>query len=594
MGICGRKPPRPDDFAPVLEQAAILVTGRRGPFPSFRVNGVYLMDVGHGRQSANGSDEGLKRGIQDSDEAITSPQLPTFSRIDRPEVRLVFTKRDPGASQLGWRCLLKGDEIARSNNSNKDEGAMVEVQEAHLGYEFTVDPHIVMILYPAPRKQRTLKPPLRWARPRCFRSAEWVLWEWRLLGELVPPEALLAGSACGIVKQARLPDLDPCKPSPNSVRLAREYELWGEHDTADILTDLLQGDLANCGVLAAIDSLVHRHPYKFLGRLLVSMQDGGGAVEARLFSPITRKQHFLRLGSGTVRPPSEDGRGPLSDGPVQPSIQVAVNTGIPRYARSLTTRSWGMMLELAVAEVAGGYHLLEYNDPLATWCCLMGGAPEALRIRRHSKNFDADTWQCQMPFGEYQALRGRRSGCCTAIQGWAPHHSAWERARQWVLADDPERSLTNAQVEQLLEVNIPREEAALVVHPIGTSLGTEVHGEACVFVEVRMTHPEISLESMARYKFVLGHAYSIREHSIVNTLLWVRLRDPRRSSLFWIPWETIMRAADNRLALFILHPPELDEDEEEQAKVAEEGRNDEAKDGDREEVDASWPEPLCK
>eukprot|EP00932_Pfiesteria_piscicida_P005997 SRR837773.15915.p2 GENE.SRR837773.15915~~SRR837773.15915.p2 ORF type:complete len:160 (+),score=17.92 SRR837773.15915:388-867(+) len=50
----------------------------------------------------------------------------------------------------------------------------------------------------------------------------------------------------------------------------------------------------------------------------------------------------------------------------------------------------------------------------------------------------------------------------------------------------------------------------------------------------------------------VGHAYSVRDTAVKHGRLWVRLRDPRHSRLFWVPWDRILWGCQHFMAVYFL------------------------------------------
>merc|ERR1712224_35844 len=125
--------------------------------------------------------------------------------------------------------------------------------------------------------------------------------------------------------------------------------------------------------------------------------------------------------------------------------------------------------------------------------------------------------------------------------------------------------------EALLEASAERG-VPLALYPIGNLVPSKDLGEPCVLLRVCFGQdvprartdschaddtapnaianlPSSSDTLFAETRFLVGHAYSIRATCRApglsgdgDNILWVRLRDPRRARLFWVPWPSVITA----------------------------------------------------
>lgn len=464
---------------------ALLVTGRRGPFPSYRMNGIYCLQ---------------EKAIC----AVTSEPALTYRRIDRPDVAIELL---PGGS---WRCELEGRELARGSAHLGPQGHLfgpagsAQVKEPEGMY--LTDDGVVLAAFPAPATSSTAaKTPA--PRPSRRRNRQWVQ---RSLCDLRPP--------------------DGCE----------EYTLWGGSGKSDALLDLLQGASSNCGVLAAIDALAHCAPSWLQGTLreipftcgVPCLGEPITAVQARLFDPEKGACHFWNLGHLT--PPPSNAPSPLA------KLEVAVGTSVPRYARSLSSRCWGPLLERALADLAGGYPRLEQCEPGVAWLALLGPGCLPKRYGKWLKDNVAPAegqWLSAVP-------AVRRESSHVSCGPWRLEGPAMQRARSWQRArfwkGDGE-TLRDEALEALLEAETAKS-VPCCVYPVGGIQADKDAGEPCVDMEASF---EAIPGATTTIRFLVGHAYALRatERPFADNALWVRLRDPRWTRLFWVRWQSLLEAA---------------------------------------------------
>lgn len=506
---------------------SLLVTGRRGPFPSYRLNGIYRLSA-----PPSYADTVIGSGAT----ACTTPasgEVATYVRVDRAEVFIIFAGNSHDANLL-WRCEVDGQAIARAYASPVPN-APPRVEVLQPDGTFVADGDVVMVAYPAPPLAASALRPARY----CWKGSRREPWEFRLVDELPPPSAVLAGA----------PDLGSSGP----------FVLWGEPGTADCLLDLVQGGVGNCGVLAAVDALAFRGPQEYLGGALCLRDgsddgDGVSACCAKLFDPLTGAP--LEWDVGALTGASTD-----VDGSARVLLEVAAGLAVPRFGRSFSARLWGLLIEAALADLAGGHSLLGEHEPGVVWHALLGPRAE---IRRHGK-FPGTQWLTGMPDTRPPFWRPPaciRAACRVETAATQRSRAAldsgnWWIARRW--RDPKIPAMGDEEFEMLLEDGLA-EGKLMCVYPVGDLRPSKELGEPCVPVDVAFGQAPPCGQSAESsdtetIRFPVGHAYSLREVKRAPPLrvvggasevLWLRLRDPRRIRLFWVQWPDLLKAGNNK------------------------------------------------
>eukprot|EP00927_Polykrikos_kofoidii_P072159 TRINITY_DN68309_c0_g1_i1.p1 TRINITY_DN68309_c0_g1~~TRINITY_DN68309_c0_g1_i1.p1 ORF type:complete len:603 (+),score=84.86 TRINITY_DN68309_c0_g1_i1:35-1843(+) len=545
--------------------SALLVSGRRGPFPSYRLNGVYVLACGQGIHDGHSFvadtvalPTAYGGGARPNDIVVRR-----FLRVDRPEVSFLLSYGD---DSLDWRCELAGKELARSEKPRNT--GHLPIFECHVCSEkggTEVDEDIVVVSFPAPAPASLESPTagadaVRWS---CWKANN--MWERRSIFELPAPTPLCTAS-----------HLDPKITRNDHVIPVLKYCVWGEPGAADPLVDLLQGGAGNCGIIAAIDALSYRDP---VGRLGNNLQEGStdsgslsGAVaehrldaHVKLFDPCSGVVQEWSIGDGSVA----DGLLCTSRRISAAEFDVARGTAVPRYARTLSSRAWALLLEMALADIAGGYNALVECEPGMAWLALLG---HGVAITRYGANGRGNEmiWRRCIP----DVVRKPNKAGPNEWPSRRTRASAWIQAKGWSFTGE---ELTSAELEGYLEVSVLRG-SALCVYPATNLRADKGAGEPCVCLDVCFSElppfsnhlddvPTVDLAvaqetprvgvpggvSVATGKaqteinrFAVGHCYSVRAIARVGTAneLWVRIRDPRRIRLFWAKWSSIVGAAD--------------------------------------------------
>jgi len=152
----------------------LLVTGRRGPFPSYRVNGLYQFCDDDWCDSQLGPDP----------KEFDNARNLRFNRLDRPEVSMTCSnvKDLQTSSQCqAWHCEIKKELIAVAHR--QDEQEPIEFNMCDGKGKYLKDPDVIMALFRAPvnppKSPRVLSGKLKGSR-------SWP-WERRALVDLCPP-----------------------------------------------------------------------------------------------------------------------------------------------------------------------------------------------------------------------------------------------------------------------------------------------------------------------------------------------------------------------------------------------------------------------
>eukprot|EP00929_Paragymnodinium_shiwhaense_P099721 TRINITY_DN61520_c0_g2_i2.p1 TRINITY_DN61520_c0_g2~~TRINITY_DN61520_c0_g2_i2.p1 ORF type:complete len:507 (+),score=68.28 TRINITY_DN61520_c0_g2_i2:197-1717(+) len=468
---------------------------------------------------------------------MATPGEKVYVRVDRSDTRIVM------GSTGTWRCELAGKRIA-SGQLPGAQHVKFECMVRLSDWECEADDNVVMALFPAPPDlpahsegaEQQLED-AQAADNKCIRCNPWPrrpiapAWESRRLTEFPPP--LLLSSSTG-----------------GRAAAAHEYSLWGTDGFVDCLLDLLQGSSGNCGVLSAIDAFAHAAPAG--GRLrqvfqgCVHRTNGCPEVPADfetlsvlLFNPATGDRRELPC---CRAPAAADVPADRSEQAARCRLEVARGTSVPRYARTLSGRCWGMLLEQALACLADGHRRLSECEPGVVWLALCG--PAAV-VKRYGYVAATQMWQCDIPQVCDPKSLARRSDHLARAQKDAGH--AWAMAKGW---SDTKSALPLASLEALLEES---EEAGrlLNLYPCSKLRASPESGEPCVPLPVcyeAMPSTESNRADVLQEvcKFAVGHCYSVRAARRLGNdgELWLRLRDPRRTRLFWVRWLDILAAGD--------------------------------------------------
>jgi len=555
---------------------AVLVTGRRGPYPLYRLNGVYGLDSKQVATAAGATKPPSGEGAEG--------QAWRYTRIDRKEVSLSVA-RAAGAGQdqecLTWECRL--DDSAKLAHGTQRSGDSTSVEGWEPTGEWEIDNNVVIMTYMPPDTQDA--------------------------GEGAPPLT----QHRGIARLSGLPC--PCAGFvPGDGKKMRRYSVWGNPGDPDSLLDMLQGEIGNCGVLAAIDALAYPDPQAFVGHSLSAGTSVEDAVAARLYDPLCGKLYEWSLdaeqGGSVQKQQLEES---ASARPA--SLHVIGNTSVPKYVRSMTSRAWAMLLEQALADLAGGYPRLDRCEPGVVWQAI-------LELRAMPKRWGrfpgSATWSCAVAnvdcsgkvepppticsylcaclpgrrasrpgkliqkrapsTDELAGILGRRHDFAVEVSpgkqqetgspidldsGAMPLPSdkgercrTWHRARHWKVPRNAP-CVSDYDFEVLLEA-LAKGSVPVCIFPVGKRQGTKEAGEPCVDMEVcyldslesAEQHSSAASEKSAgleKIRFVIGHAYSMRDawRSESSDDLWIRLRDPRRARLFWARWRDVLVAGEH-------------------------------------------------
>ena len=141
-----------------------------------------------------------------------------------------------------------------------------------------------------------------------------------------------------------------------------------------------------------------------------------------------------------------------------------------------SARAWGLLIERALADIAGSYDELHQTEPNLAWLTLLG--PDA-NVKRYRLDSDSNIWSCQVPrhVGSRssddqlptEALRSRSRDSRT---------KSWKAAKHWNLHD---KQLTDEELSSRNEEDDPfvAQRAFLKDETAGMSLGggaLSVHG----------------------------------------------------------------------------------------------------------------------
>lgn len=496
----------------------VLITERRGAFPTYRMNGVF-QNVGQG-QTAKGTH--------------------LYHRADRPEVCLEICCANECEENLGLRWLVDGTLIAYSCSANPGATSsqptlMVRTPQG----EFEQDGNLLAVSYPRNSFPHALRAAQN--RHKAWSKKKRHEWQFCPLLDLEPPIEIVFG-----------PNSNPF--TKNLLFSAgNRYTLWGMSENANCLSDLVQGDIGNCGVLAAIDSLAHEDPLSTVGHMLEINAIGNVTeINASMFDP-----HNGKAAVWTIDTPVRPITNQADKGIRGFEIQVYSGTAVPRFARSMSDRAWGMALEAALADVAGGYPNLNESEPSTTWLTLLGAGTKVFKyIHGRTLSWQAFSANVRHDHGS----RGQNPS------GQVPSSKAWRRASMWGSAG-AENKIEN--IETLISESCHAGDP-LVVFPVGILKPHPERGEPFVTTEVYWgSHVNISHGDIykAEYtRFLLGHAYSLRGCARAKPFweergveeLWVRLRDPRQLRVFWIPWRTVLRLAEDKCVVYrCIRPSQL-------------------------------------
>jgi len=328
------------------------------------------------------------------------------------------------------------------------------------------------------------------------------------------------------------------------------YTLWGSLGTADCLTDLLQGEIGNCGILSAIDALAHAHPEGLLGGVVrVHVETDSKLtsaanvfVQTRLFEPNSGMPFEWSMEFGSL---GGDG---IKQGALAADLDVAQGTAVPRYARTLSSRVWGVLLERAMADIAGGYDQLGECEPNLAWFTLIGSSADC---RRYWYQPSQDRWLLNLPdLLKNASPTSNRSHKSLNAKSNSWRASSWCRAKRWQVTTI---KMSSADIDTFVEEAVA-DGMPLCVHPVSAMEPSKEEGEPCMplevsFAEMLSEAPSINSQDSCFCKahtFALGHCYSIRAAVRLQASqeLWVRLRDPRRSRLFWARWDSVVHAGE--------------------------------------------------
>lgn len=504
-----------------MEHVALLVTGRRGPFPSYRFNGVYTP-------------------TSDLSDCRTAFEL---RRTDRPEVAIRKAPEDPD-----WRCFVDGSAVARGTTRLPRELSDAQIVAEVLETEgFRPDPGVVLLAFPPASAQALHNDEIRCQS--CLPRRQDVTL--RPLSALRPP----------VVVSPELSLLDALHLAVDGAA-ERRYTIWGTAGSANCLTDLLQGDSGNCGILAAIDALAHRDPQGCLSRVLEQSKENK-TITARLYDPSDAHVTAWTLGSLSSGGSSPSKSSPSDKAPQAPHIAVVSATAVPRFVRSLTERAWGILVEAALAEMAGGYAALAEREPNVAWLALGGPGVVARRYflwPRKAEEIATSRWTCSISRVKAAPQTVTAAMFHRLERSTSSRSSRWRRASErWQF--QPGADLSHAEIEALLETSVAKG-LPVCLYPKGTRESHPERGEPSVEVPVCFAvRPSSTLQVI---RFVVNHAYSVRNASRfpVSSIsssdglqtapensnepsdeLWLQLRDPRRVRLFWASWKTVLHTA---------------------------------------------------
>jgi len=303
------------------------------------------------------------------------------------------------------------------------------------------------------------------------------------------------------------------------------YELFGE-EQPDCLNDMLQGSIGNCGILAAIDALCYRKPREQICQFLEL--DGSAdcpQVKVRLFDLYNGEPDELCLGGG--------------------DIEVIEGTAVPKFARSLSRRAWGVILEQALAIHAGGYEELNQSEPQLAWLA-MGGLE--VMVTRFSRSPINSVWYVWEPLCLYSRFE------CVPTTPRTPK-AKWRWGRDW-RRKPGQAGIKDDAAEALIE-EVARECKPVVIYPVGNLQPSTELGEPCVPLQLGFGEvPPSQDEHIPESRFPVGHAYAFRTaRREAGNDLWVQLRDPRRVRLLWVRWRDVINAGAGNVVIYVCDWP---------------------------------------
>merc|ERR1712232_1176887 len=148
-------------------------------------------------------------------------------------------------------------------------------------------------------------------------------------------------------------------------------------------------------------------------------------------------------------------------------IQVIEGTAVPKFARTLSRRAWGVLLEQALAVHAGGYEELNMSEPQLAWLSMGGFQVVVTRLQRSPINYEWTSWE---PLCLYTRLDCRQTPRTARAK--------WRYAQDWRKKPGAKK-IKDEAAEALIEEAI-REWKPMVIYPVGNLKPTEELGEPCV------------------------------------------------------------------------------------------------------------------
>ncbi|CAE8614899.1 unnamed protein product [Polarella glacialis] len=516
LSLRGRRPAASDWATSEHGSATLMVTGRRGPFPTYHLNGIYyLVSDDHG----NSSSDNNNKNTHDNTNIISSrkaeattnhfqQQFPTATTTSFPATAITTT-----TSSIGSRPSMStahnddnntnnynyndnyNNNDNRSNNGNNSNNKNNNNSSSHCTCLDSL--HKKRSLFR--RLDRPEVSILVHGSSWCGRSGEQLLargrWEKEKAVVEVPgvtsgtfvedgdvvirmfpaPQKMRPSAPCAEWCQAFLADLAPALQGMDlELSADQTYSLWGG-SSGDCLADMMQGELGNCAVLAAVVALAGSDPCSKLGETLLERNVGDQrAIVARLFHPETGERLEWALGA------KQDAA----------ALQVGFGSAVPRYARSLSSRCWALLLELALAELAGGYEQLDGSTPEVAWLAICGPTAAPRQFTRWPHK---GTWQGSVPHVDKVRKVARSSPPATTTAtatkttlfselpgSRAKRVKAWRQAMRWRTTGP---CFADADLELLLQSAVANG-TPVCICPMGRAQGSRESGEACVSLVV--------------------------------------------------------------------------------------------------------------